>query len=165
MIIWINLLGGENDSQFSAGFPQRCTSASPLSRQGRTKWGSPPGTKWQLGKYILWKKKRGNFEGQNGSLTIERIMSRRRITDQHVEIINQLGLEAAEEARLEHLELKQDVLFRQFGSEKWKASLHLVPHLGGYERDKEKQDCACKWRSWSFITYIDRYEIQCMWAD
>ena len=46
---------------------------------------------------------------------IERTMSRS-ITDQHVEIINQLGLQTAEESRLEHLELKQGVFLRQLGS-------------------------------------------------
>ena len=37
-----------DNSQFSAGFPQHCTSASPLSRQGRTKSGLPPGTEWRM---------------------------------------------------------------------------------------------------------------------
>ena len=51
--------------------------------------------------------KRG-LEGESGQL--------KGITDQHVEIINQLGLQTAEESRLEHLELKQGVFFRQLGS-------------------------------------------------
>ena len=46
--------------------------------------------------------KRG-LEGESGQL--------KGITDQHVEIINQLGLQTAEESRLEHLELKQGVFF------------------------------------------------------
>ena len=108
-------------------------------------------TTWERNAFCEITKKRG-LEG-------ERIMSRR-ISDQHVEIINQLGLQTAEESRLEHLELKQGVFFSSlahiwsscWGEENWVRSLHLVPHLGGYERDKEKQNCSCKWSSWSFIT-------------
>ena len=51
--------------------------------------------------------KRG-LEGESGQL--------KGITDQHVEIINQLGLQTAEESRLEHLELKLGVFLRQLGS-------------------------------------------------